>query len=86
MARPKKCRRPPRGLSVPACSVWEFGSNLALSEDYAKLCRDYLVKVGVPTDRFEIRYYGESRPACVENEESCWLRGRKDRFERFDPP
>lgn len=43
-------------------NVGETDFNLALSQDRAEAVRDYLVAKGLWLDRFEVNWYGESRP------------------------
>jgi peptidoglycan-associated lipoprotein len=54
--------------------------NLALGERRADVTRDYLVSLGVPTDRVTIVSKGEEQPACSEEAESCWQRNRRGKF------
>ena len=44
--------------------------NLALGERRADAVRDYLVSLGVPTDRLTIVSKGEESPVCTEETES----------------
>jgi peptidoglycan-associated lipoprotein len=54
--------------------------NLALGERRADVTRDYLVSLGIATDRVTIVSKGEEEPACSEENESCWQRNRRGRF------
>ena len=54
--------------------------NLALGERRADVTRDYLVSLGLPTDRITIVSKGEEEPACSEENESCWQRNRRGKF------
>ena len=54
--------------------------NLALGERRATAARDYLVGLGVPTDRLSTTSYGKEKPVCSEHVESCWSRNRRDHF------
>jgi peptidoglycan-associated lipoprotein len=51
--------------------------NLALGERRAKATRDYLVSLGVSPDRMALATFGEERPLCSEQTESCWQRNRR---------
>jgi peptidoglycan-associated lipoprotein len=51
--------------------------NLALGEKRANAVRDYLSSLGVDGGRLRIITYGEERPACTEEEESCWSQNRR---------
>jgi peptidoglycan-associated lipoprotein len=50
--------------------------NLALAERRADAVRDYVVSLGVPTDRVTIVSKGEEQPFCKEETESCWQQNR----------
>ena len=54
--------------------------NLALGERRADAVRDYLVSLGVPTDRITIVSKGEEQPVCSEDTESCWQQNRRGHF------
>jgi peptidoglycan-associated lipoprotein len=50
--------------------------NLALGERRADAVRDYVVSLGIPTDRVAIVSKGEEQPFCREETESCWQQNR----------
>ncbi len=54
--------------------------NLALGERRADAVRDYLVSLGVPTDRITIVSKGEEQPVCTEETEACWKQNRRGHF------
>jgi peptidoglycan-associated lipoprotein len=54
--------------------------NLALGERRADVVRDYLVSLGVPTERLTTVSKGEESPACTEETESCWQQNRRGHF------
>jgi peptidoglycan-associated lipoprotein len=54
--------------------------NLALGERRADAVRDYLVSLGVPTDRVQVVSKGEEQPFCTEENESCWSQNRRGHF------
>ena len=54
--------------------------NLALAERRADNVRDYLVSLGIPTDRVTIVSKGEEQPFCSEETESCWQQNRRGHF------
>jgi peptidoglycan-associated lipoprotein len=54
--------------------------NLALGERRADAVRDYLVSLGIPTERVTIVSKGEETPACTEETESCWQQNRRGHF------
>jgi peptidoglycan-associated lipoprotein len=54
--------------------------NLALGERRADAVRDYLVSLGVPTERITIVSKGEEQPFCTEDNETCWQQNRRGHF------
>jgi peptidoglycan-associated lipoprotein len=54
--------------------------NLALAERRAAAVRDYLVSLGVATDRMTIVSKGEEQPFCSDETESCWQQNRRGHF------
>src|SRR6476659_7686384 len=54
--------------------------NLALGERRADAVRDYLVSLGVPTERITIVSKGEEQPFCSEETEACWQQNRRGHF------
>ena len=54
--------------------------NLALGERRATAVRDYLVNLGIGTDRIQIVSKGKEAPACTEETESCWQQNRRGHF------
>ncbi len=51
--------------------------NLALGERRANAVKDYLSSLGVAGGRVRTLSYGEERPVCTQNEESCWSQNRR---------
>jgi peptidoglycan-associated lipoprotein len=51
--------------------------NLALAERRADVTRDYMVSLGLPTERVTIVSKGEEEPVCTDENESCWQRNRR---------
>ena len=51
--------------------------NLALGERRANAVRDYLSSLGVAGTRVRTISYGEERPVCTEEAESCWSQNRR---------
>ncbi len=51
--------------------------NLALGERRANAVRDYLSSLGVGAPRMRTISYGEERPVCTEDAESCWSQNRR---------
>ncbi len=54
--------------------------NLALGAKRAQAARDYLVNLGITTDRLSTISYGEEIPVCKRQTEDCWEKNRRDRF------
>jgi peptidoglycan-associated lipoprotein len=54
--------------------------NLALGDRRAESVKDFLVASGVPGKRIETVSYGEGKPLCTEQTESCWARNRRAHF------
>lgn len=54
--------------------------NLALGDRRAKSTRDFLMASGVPSRKIEYLSYGEERPVCTDQGESCWSRNRRAHF------
>lgn len=54
--------------------------NIALGDSRASSVRTYLTDAGISRDRLEIVSYGEERPVCREESESCWSRNRRAHF------
>ena len=51
--------------------------NLALGERRANAVRDYMSSLGVAANRLRTLSYGEERPVCNTDEESCWSQNRR---------
>lgn len=54
--------------------------NLALGDKRARAAKEYLVSLGVPSNRIDIISYGEEKPLCKEHSEDCWAKNRRDHF------
>jgi peptidoglycan-associated lipoprotein len=54
--------------------------NLALGERRADVVRDYLVGLGVDTNRISIVSKGEEQPFCRDESEDCWQQNRRGHF------
>jgi peptidoglycan-associated lipoprotein len=54
--------------------------NLALGDRRAKAVRDYLVALGIASDRIETVSYGKEKPLCTEKTEECWAKNRRAHF------
>ena len=54
--------------------------NLALGERRATAIRDYMTSLGIDAARINTVSYGEERPVCTEEAESCWSQNRRGQF------
>ena len=54
--------------------------NLALGAKRAQAAKDYLITLGISTERLSTISYGEEIPVCKEPNESCWRQNRHARF------
>ena len=54
--------------------------NLALGERRADTVRSFLASTGVAARQVETVSYGEERPQCTSEDESCWQRNRRAHF------
>jgi peptidoglycan-associated lipoprotein len=59
--------------------------NLALGQRRASTVKQYLVDQGVQASQLETVSYGEERPVCSAEVESCWSRNRRAEFEILEP-
>ena len=51
--------------------------NLVLGEKRAKVVRNYLVELGVSSNRLAVVSYGKERPFCMDHTESCYSQNRR---------
>jgi peptidoglycan-associated lipoprotein len=54
--------------------------NLALGDRRAQAAKDFLVSLGVPSDRMQTVSYGKERPFCTDHTEQCWQQNRRAHF------
>jgi peptidoglycan-associated lipoprotein len=54
--------------------------NLGLGSRRATAVKDYLVSLGVPTNRVVVVSKGKEQPFCNEENESCWSQNRRGHF------
>ncbi len=54
--------------------------NLALGERRAKSAKNYLASLGVSPDRMIVITFGEEKPLCTAQSESCWQQNRRAHF------
>ncbi len=56
--------------------------NLALGERRAVAAKNFLVNLGISTDRISTISYGESRPIDTAHNPTAWAMNRRDEFKR----
>lgn len=54
--------------------------NMALGERRAKAAKDYLVNLGIASDRIATISYGEEKPADAGHSEAAWAKNRRAEF------
>jgi peptidoglycan-associated lipoprotein len=54
--------------------------NLALGSRRAEAVKDYLVSLGVATNRLSVVSKGKEAPFCTDENESCWQQNRRGHF------
>lgn len=54
--------------------------NLALGEKRANSVKQYLIAMGIPSNRISTVSYGEERPLCSDQTEECWAKNRRAHF------
>lgn len=51
--------------------------NLALGERRANAAKNYLVSLGIPSDRIRTVSYGKERPVALGSDEAAWAQNRR---------
>ena len=54
--------------------------NLGLGERRAQAARQFLVSLGIATDRVNTASYGKEKPFCTTHDEECWQTNRRAHF------
>jgi peptidoglycan-associated lipoprotein len=54
--------------------------NLGLGDRRATSAKNFLVNLGVSTDRINTISYGKDRPVCTDHDEDCWQKNRRAHF------
>lgn len=54
--------------------------NLGLGDRRASAAKDFLVQLGIPSDKLKTVSYGKERPACTEATEDCYQKNRRAHF------
>ena len=56
--------------------------NMALGQRQADSVKNFLVDMGIPTDRLTTISYGEERPAVMGRNESAWAQNRRVQYQK----
>ena len=56
--------------------------NLGLGERRAQAAKEFLVTLGIPSDRMSTVSYGKERQFCTEHNEICWQQNRRAHIAR----
>ena len=51
--------------------------NIVLGDKRAQEVKNYYIKLGVPAANIGVVSYGEEKPVCTQNTESCWAQNRR---------
>lgn len=54
--------------------------NLGLGDRRANSAKEYLISLGIPSNKIETISYGEEKPICTEQTEDCWAKNRRAHF------
>jgi len=54
--------------------------NLGLGQRRAEAAKDFLISLGITSDRVETISWGKERPFCGEHNEECWQQNRRAHF------
>jgi peptidoglycan-associated lipoprotein len=54
--------------------------NLALGDRRAAAVKQYMVSLGIGSDRMTTISYGKEKPFCMESTEACWQQNRRGHF------
>jgi peptidoglycan-associated lipoprotein len=54
--------------------------NLALGQRRANAVKEYLVGLGIPSDRLNTTSWGKEKPFCMESTEACYAQNRRGHF------
>jgi peptidoglycan-associated lipoprotein len=57
--------------------------NLALGAKRAQVAKEFLVRLGVDSERLVTISYGKEAPACFDRNEECRVKNRRARFVMF---
>lgn len=54
--------------------------NMVLGERRANAVREYLVDLGIPSEKLQVVSYGKAKPFCTDQNEECWQENRRGHF------
>jgi peptidoglycan-associated lipoprotein len=54
--------------------------NLALGDRRANAVKQYLISLGVPSDRLNVVSFGKEKPFCMQASEECYAQNRRGHF------
>ncbi|MCA9498275.1 MAG: OmpA family protein [Nitrospirales bacterium] len=54
--------------------------NMVLGERRANAVREFLVDLGVPSEKLQVVSYGKEKPFCTDQNEKCWQENRRGHF------
>lgn len=54
--------------------------NLGLGDRRANSAREFLIALGIPSNKIETISYGEEKPLCENQTEECWAKNRRAHF------
>lgn len=54
--------------------------NLALGDRRATAVKQFMVQLGIPTDRMDTVSFGKEKPFCTTSDETCWQQNRRGHF------
>lgn len=54
--------------------------NMVLGERRANAVKEFLVDLGVPSDKLQVMSYGKEKPFCTDQTEQCWQENRRGHF------
>jgi peptidoglycan-associated lipoprotein len=54
--------------------------NLGLGQRRAEAVKNFLVSLGIPSERMTTVSWGKERPFCTQHDESCWQQNRRGHF------
>lgn len=54
--------------------------NMALGVRRAQAVKDYLVDLGVPSEKMQVLSYGKEKPFCTQHSWNCWKHNRRSHF------